>query len=211
MNKLWKETLKKTIEYLTISNIPSMEWSFGGGTVLMLHYHHRVSKDIDIFLNNAQYLTFISPRLNDHAAIIIGKNEYQEQSNFVKLEISNGQFIDFILAPFLTKQPLRVYSLHNQKIQIETPAEIITKKIFYRSETFKSRDIYDLGVVLHHREKELLDTLQVYSKKLPALLERIMKHEKRYYQEIPQLALTGKYNVKECLEKAKNFIIKNLK
>ena len=42
-------------------------WTFGGGTVLMLRYGHRLSKDIDIFVPDPQYLGFVSPRLSDVA------------------------------------------------------------------------------------------------------------------------------------------------
>lgn len=31
-------------------------WTFGGGTVLMLRHGHRLSKDIDIFVPDPQYL-----------------------------------------------------------------------------------------------------------------------------------------------------------
>ncbi|MDB5771167.1 MAG: hypothetical protein JWM42_1541 [Burkholderia sp.] len=31
-------------------------WTFGGGTVLMLRYNHRMSKDIDIFVPDPQSL-----------------------------------------------------------------------------------------------------------------------------------------------------------
>lgn len=40
-------------------------WTFGGGTVLMLRYGHRVSKDIDIFVPNPQYLGYVNPRISD--------------------------------------------------------------------------------------------------------------------------------------------------
>ena len=43
-------------------------WTFGGGTVLMLRYEHRKSKDIDIFVPDPQYLGFATPRLSDVAA-----------------------------------------------------------------------------------------------------------------------------------------------
>jgi acetyl esterase/lipase len=38
-------------------------WTFGGGTVLMFRYGHRLSKDIDIFAPNPQYLGYVTPRL----------------------------------------------------------------------------------------------------------------------------------------------------
>lgn len=40
-------------------------WTFGGGTALMLRHGHRLSKDIDIFVPDPQYLGFVSPRLSD--------------------------------------------------------------------------------------------------------------------------------------------------
>lgn len=46
-------------------HFPPPDWTFGGGTALMLLYEHRRSKDIDIFLRDPQYLTALSPRLND--------------------------------------------------------------------------------------------------------------------------------------------------
>ena len=43
-------------------------WTFGGGTVLMLRYGHRLSKDIDIFVPDPQYLGFVNPRISDVAS-----------------------------------------------------------------------------------------------------------------------------------------------
>lgn len=37
-------------------------WTFGGGTVLMFRYGHRLSKDIDIFVPDPQYLGYVTPR-----------------------------------------------------------------------------------------------------------------------------------------------------
>lgn len=43
------------------------DWTFGGGTVLMLRHHHRFSKDVDIFVPDPQYLNYLTPRLNEDA------------------------------------------------------------------------------------------------------------------------------------------------
>lgn len=45
-------------------------WTLGGGTVLMLRYRHRFSKDIDIFVPDPQSLGFVTPRLSDVAESI---------------------------------------------------------------------------------------------------------------------------------------------
>jgi len=38
------------------------QWSLGGGTVLMFHYQHRLSKDIDIFITDPQFLRIHQPQ-----------------------------------------------------------------------------------------------------------------------------------------------------
>lgn len=48
---------------------PDALWTFGGGTVLMLRHGHRLSKDIDLFVPDPQYLGFVNPRLSDVAAV----------------------------------------------------------------------------------------------------------------------------------------------
>ena len=37
------------------------EWSFGGGTAMMIQINHRESHDVDIFLDDPQLLGFIDP------------------------------------------------------------------------------------------------------------------------------------------------------
>lgn len=58
-------------------------WTFGGGTVLMLRYQHRRSKDIDIFMPDPQYLGHVTPRLSDVAEAI--SQDYVEGAGYVKL------------------------------------------------------------------------------------------------------------------------------
>ena len=50
--KDWKDLLETAIEILEKAGIKAEDWTFGGGTALMLYFHHRKSKDIDIFLSN---------------------------------------------------------------------------------------------------------------------------------------------------------------
>ena len=65
-------------------------WTLGGGTVLMFRYRHRLSKDIDIFVPDPQYLGFVTPRLSDTAADMT--EDYTEQPGmFVKLQLGSSQ------------------------------------------------------------------------------------------------------------------------
>jgi len=54
-------------------------WTFGGGTVLMLRYNHRFSKDIGIFVPDPQALGFVTPRLSSHAESLT--TDYTEAAN----------------------------------------------------------------------------------------------------------------------------------
>ena len=69
-------------------------WTFGGGTVLMLRYQHRMSKDIDIFVPDPQYLGFLTPRLSDVAA-----------------DVSSGGFkfeVQQLMVAWCSTSPLRI-------------------------------------------------------------------------------------------------------
>lgn len=41
------------------------DWTFGGGTALMLQIGHRESHDVDIFLSDPQFLPFLDPQKHD--------------------------------------------------------------------------------------------------------------------------------------------------
>lgn len=49
------------LDHFEESNGYKPEWSFGGGTALMLQIDHRESHDIDLFLDDPQVLPFLNP------------------------------------------------------------------------------------------------------------------------------------------------------
>ena len=69
--------------------------SLGGGTVLMFRFQHRLSKDIDFFGYDAQWLPLLSPLLNETAAAVA--SSWTEQANGVKIVMPQGD-IDFVIA-----------------------------------------------------------------------------------------------------------------
>lgn len=86
-------------------------WTFSGGTVLMLRYGHRMSKDIDIFVPDPQYLGFVNPRLSDVAADMT--SEYEEGAHYIKLSLPKGE-IDFVASPNLSQPGYEEWILFNQ-------------------------------------------------------------------------------------------------
>jgi len=120
-------------------------WTFGGGTVLMLRYHHRYSRDIDLFVPDPQYLGFVTPRLSDAAEAITA--DYVEQGNFVKLVLEAGE-IDIVASPNLTDDPFEVWEIMGRPVRVETAAEIVAKKLYHRGDRATARDLFDLAVVM---------------------------------------------------------------
>ena len=120
-------------------------WTFGGGTVLMLRYHHRKSKDIDIFVPDPQYLGYVTPRLSELAMEVA--SDYVEAAGYVKLIRSEGE-IDFVASPNLTQQPFEWWNLLGRDVRVETPAEIMAKKLWHRGDIVTARDIFDLSLVI---------------------------------------------------------------
>ena len=145
----WEKLLEKAVKYITSSTLGNSGegkplWSLGGGTVLMLEYRHRLSKDIDIFLPDPQLLGYFSPRLND--VIEADVERYDEQAEYIKLIYDDGE-IDFIVAKPLLHRAYKVITMFGTDIPCEHPLEIIAKKITYRSKSFAVRDFFDLATV----------------------------------------------------------------
>ena len=129
-------------------------WTFGGGTVLMLRHGHRLSKDIDIFVPDPQYLGFVSPRLSDADERV--SVDYVEGPGYVKLLRPEGE-IDFVASPNLTAQPYDEWTLLGRTVKVETAAEIVAKKLWHRGDWATARDLFDLSLVIE-REPEALAT-----------------------------------------------------
>lgn len=147
---LWKELLRdalRCLDSLGALGLAVPEWTFGGGTVLMLRYGHRLSRDVDIFLHDAQPLTALSPRLNEAVAALAGS--YVEASSSLRLSVGQGE-IDFIVAPSLLHDPPLPMEFESRRVLTDTSAEIVAKKLFYRTAGLKVRDVFDLAVVLEH-------------------------------------------------------------
>lgn len=150
-------------------------WSFGGGTVLMRRYHHRLSKDIDIFVPDPQYLGYLSPRLNDTVSDLTPN--YDEQTTFLKLYFDEGE-IDFIVSRPLTPRPTVVETIFDRAVRVDTSAEILAKKINYRGAEFTARDIFDFSL-LAEKEREALEKAKPYIREQrEAILARIASADK---------------------------------
>jgi hypothetical protein len=152
----WRALLSRAMDHLHGIGLDRKDWRLGGGTVLMLRYSHRVSRDIDIFLNDVQYLSFLSPRLND--ATRGGTERYSEAANSLRLFYPEGE-IDFLAVapvfPRLAPESMKLEGIEEAFFALPD-IEILAQKLHYRSWGFTGRDLYDFAAVTHFRP-ELLD------------------------------------------------------
>ena len=128
-------------------------WTFGGGTVLMRKYQHRLSKDIDIFVPDPQALNYVNPRLSQVAEDLTV--HYDEANGFIKLFLPEGE-IDFVASPNLTDNPYVDEEIFGRVVHVETAAEIVAKKFFHRGNRLLARDMFDFALVAEKEPDELL-------------------------------------------------------
>ena len=148
-------------------------WTFGGGTVLMFRFGHRLSKDIDIFVPDPQYLGYVTPRLSDTAASLT--EEYTEMpGSFVKLQFEEGE-IDFVAAPNLTDAAWEWWEIQGRPVRVETAAEVIAKKMYHRGDRATARDLFDLAMVVE-REPDALAAAGPF----------LVRHRDRFLEQIGQ-------------------------
>jgi len=143
-----KLTLRAIDSVSTETQIPA--WSFGGGTALAIDLEHRISYDIDVFLDSATVTKALVPVNNTVTRGICwnpltDRADYQWPGSYLKLIIFEVGEIDFLNTASLVADPVVPFQFEGPNIQRERAAEIVAKKIYYRGPLFKSRDIFDLA------------------------------------------------------------------
>ena len=204
----WKDLLPHAlsiIEEIKSHGTSDPFWTLGGGTVLMFRYQHRLSKDIDIFVPDPQYLSFVTPRLSDVAAAI--SDQYAEdQSSYVKLIRPEGE-IDFVASPNLTDSPFEIWHIDGHHIRVETAAEIVAKKLWHRGDRATARDLFDLSLVIEREPEALIKAATFLLKNADVFINQITSRKtvlERQFAEIDTLAYTPSYD--EAAERATAFL-----
>jgi hypothetical protein len=171
--KLFPRALALIDEIGRYGGIKDPFWTLGGGTVLMFRYHHRLSKDIDIFVPDPQYLGFVTPRLSDRAADMT--QDYTEQPGaFVKLQFEEGE-VDFVAAPNLLADAWEIWDIGGRFVKVETAAEIIAKKMFHRGDRATARDLFDFALVIEQEPLQLLAARPFLLRHREAFLSQIQQ------------------------------------
>lgn len=155
MAGVWRDLFPQALALMDglLNANPNVQWRFGGGTVLMLRYRHRLSKDIDLFVDDPQLLGFVNPRLSAVAETIT--SDYEEGAEFVKLLLPQGE-IDIVVSPCLIGNAFEKVDIMGRQVLVETSAEIVAKKMYYRGNRAKARDLFDFALVLEKEPDALI-------------------------------------------------------
>lgn len=208
----WKSLLKKAfrlLDSIESDGFSLPRWSLGGGTVLMFHYAHRKSKDIDIFVPDPQFLGYVNPRLGGRGEDVT--SNYKNGTEFVKLFLPEGE-IDFVASATLTENPFEEHNVLGRDILLETPIEIVAKKLWYRGDRATSRDLLDLALVIERHYNEILAHGDIFAKNIEVFSDQC---DSRRAIMIPAFNMIEKIEstlcFDECLELVNNLKVDLIK
>lgn len=189
------------IDSISADGVEIPTWSLGGGTVLMFYYEHRLSKDIDIFVPDPQFLGYINPRIGGKAENIT--EQYKDGAGFVKLYMPEGE-IDFVASATLTTAPFNRFDVLGRSILLESPVEIVAKKLWYRGDRATPRDLLDLAVVIEQQYQEIINHSSIFSKNIEAFVHQCESRKtvlRPVYDAIEKLDFDLTYD--DCLMRVK--------
>jgi Nucleotidyl transferase AbiEii toxin, Type IV TA system len=170
----WKQILASAVaifDDLEARGFGSPDVVIGGGTVLMFRFEHRLSKDIDFFMHDVQWLSLLTPRLNDTTAAMV--TDYLEQANGIKLALRHGD-IDFVVAgPVTDANAVENLTFMGRTFLLESTEEILAKKLFYRATRFQPRDAFDMAAAIEFDRVSAATAVRAAASKAPILHRRL--------------------------------------
>lgn len=117
-----------------------VDWSFGGGTALSVaYYNHRMSYDIDIFVESNTLVNILTECRKDIVAQLdIDEKAVQASPGGITFILDDQEAkikLDFVVRAPVTEHPyVTLDILRHSGIKIQTPEEIIARKIKYRTD-----------------------------------------------------------------------------
>jgi hypothetical protein len=184
-------------------------WTLGGGTAMMLQIDHRESHDVDIFLSDPQFLSFLDPQKRDFKFELWPIAYDGDGASFQKLGFKDVGEIDFIVGHAMTSSlPIQTI-IEGEATLLETIPEIIAKKIYYRGSSIKPRDIFDIAAAAEQHADPVIDALRSYRAEVQATLDVIDKLNPAFVNSaIAQLSIKDKFHplAKMALQQTKELL-----
>lgn len=172
----------------------------------MIIADHRMSRDIDAFIDDPQYLSLLSPETTDVWAC----SAWDRAAHYLKLKYPEGE-VDFIVTAPISSLP----SIEKQidltgirkgskpTIQLDSPTEIALKKLHYRATMLKSRDVFNISVINAIDGDTLNANLHEVAEKKGDLLRRLSNIKEDFLQaELAELDIRPAWekHKETCLE-----------
>jgi hypothetical protein len=144
----WTELLAaafEIIDYVNKDYALLTDWTFGGGTAMMIQIDHRESHDIDLFLDDVQLLPYVEAAVAE-MQFSLGEPIYNgDGTGHIKVAFDGIGEIDFIVTAHMTEQPSSTHELMGRDVELETIPEIIAKKVRFRGSYIQPRDVFDIA------------------------------------------------------------------
>jgi len=147
-----KELFHLACDILSNYSITKNQWSFGGGTALsVLFYNHRMSYDIDIFIEDVDAFEKL---FENREQIIKDLNLKKENLlastrslTFILATKDAGLKMDFVCFEKVSNYPNKIMSVFDiDEIRVQSVEEILSKKLKYR-DTITVRDYVDFAYI----------------------------------------------------------------
>jgi hypothetical protein len=144
----WTELLREAyaiIDHVNNDHNILTDWTFGGGTAMMIQIDHRESHDVDLFLDDPQLLPYVEASVAE-MQFALGEATYNgDGSGHLKVAFDGIGEIDFIVTAHMTVQPTQNVELEGRTVALETIPEIVAKKVRFRGSRVQPRDIFDIA------------------------------------------------------------------
>lgn len=121
----------------------------------------------------------------------------------MKLFLPEGE-IDFVASPTLTNNPFEEHEVLGRNILLETPIEIVAKKIWYRGDRATPRDLLDLAMVIDRHYSEILDHRDIFVKNIEIFTNQCESRKSimlPVFDAIEKIDFNMSFD--ECLDRAK--------
>jgi hypothetical protein len=181
----WEDLLQKALIALDSLEGGAGPWTFGGGTALAQILNHRISYDVDIFLDSSAALKNLAPNTNPVTKSLC--DSWQWPGKYLKLIVRDVGEIDFLNAPSYIANPTHQLKFGERAIAAERSAEIATKKLVYRASTYTPRDAFDLAAIhLHDRSalREIAQSPAITHHVVSSALNRLNLAKRQYQAEM---------------------------
>lgn len=146
------------------------DWSLGGGTAMMLRIDHRDSRDIDIFLSDPQLLAYLDPSRRNFRFEVDPAHYTTDGAGFLKLAFRDMGEVDRTGS---YRRADILQTIEGHPLQLETLAEVVAKKIFYRGSRIAPRDIFDLAAASTSNRPAIVAALAEFRPQVEKTLEKI--------------------------------------